>query len=207
MAYCTADDVRAIAPLTTSDISDVDLAPLITYATAILNAEILQYHEDERIEYINDEKENKIDGSNTTFYTKNWPIADSDNDGDVDTDDIYVYELDSEGNRTDLTVSSITPKHGKFVLSSAPESSKRLYVTYYSSEIDAYTPHNLIKKACCELVAALAFTKIQAKDLPKLNVGGLSVSFPKSYELYMKKYRETLNDIRKEIIQEEKYGD
>ena len=66
-------------------------------------------------DYISYDKENTIDGSNTSFWTQKYPIGDLDDDMDVDTDDIKVYQYSSDGTKTQVTVSSITPNTGNFV--------------------------------------------------------------------------------------------
>jgi len=70
LAYCTANDVRLIADLTTADIDDTTLTNLIAVATQKLNADVVALVKDERVEYIDEVKTNEIDGSNKTFYTK-----------------------------------------------------------------------------------------------------------------------------------------
>ena len=119
-AFCSASEVRDIINLSTDDISDAEIDNLINLAQIQIAQELYSYHEDEEVEYIDDEKDNEIDGSNKTFYTRYWPIADSNHDGQVTTADIKVYKFDSEGNRTEVTVSSVDAERGKFVLAEAP---------------------------------------------------------------------------------------
>jgi len=207
MAYCTYDDVRHIAPLSRDEIDESDLTRIyIPYATSILNAEITLEKEDEKIEYINKEKENDVDGSNTTFYTKIWPIGDTNDDGTIDGSDVYFYELDTDGVRTEFTVSSVTAKIGKFVLATAPTSANEQYISYKYSLIDTYTPHPLVKLACAQLAAALAYSKLEGEDLKNVNILNLRMSFARSYDKYMADYQKTLQKIRRRMVQERKYN-
>jgi len=198
LAYCTASDVRTISGLTTSDISDNDLTTLISYATAQLNKDIQKYHYDEKVLYIDTEKENKIDGENTTFYTRNTWIGDYNNDGTIDGNDIYAYTVDSEGTRTEYTVSSINDSRiGKFTLSEAPSNTEVLYITYCSSPVDMETPHFLVKLACCQFAAALAYSSFEVKKVSKFRVGKIAVvEQSKAYAYFMGEYYRTVNAIR-----------
>lgn len=203
--YVSPNDVRLLADIDIDDIGDRELNNIIEYATAELNAEIGVEYNNEKVERISDEKENDIDGSNTTFYVKHPYIGDRDNDGDVDTSDIYVYTIDSDGTRTEMTVSSVDWELGQFVLSSAPSTSDELYVTYISTKIDCSTPHILIKKACIELSASLAFTKVEANNFKRIGgLAGLSLVAPETYNIYHKLYMQTLDKIRRTIVIEKK---
>ena len=207
MAYCTADDVRVLTNLSASDIPDANLNTLITYATAQLNRDIQTIYEDEKVEYISAEKENDIDGSNTTFYVKHPWIGDYNNDGQVTTADLYVYTIDSDGTRTVYTVSSIDDTRvGKFTLSSAPTSSEELYVTYASAPVDVETPDSLVKLACAQLAAALAFTRIDAGKAQSFRVGKIAVTKQtEGFTQFITEYRRTVNLIRSKVVKEAKY--
>jgi hypothetical protein len=180
MSYCTCNDVRAICGLSRDDISDSDLASLRDLATAQLNADIGYRVEDEEVRYIDSEKQNKIDGSNTVFYAKAVhnsmkEIGDYDDDGSVDEDDIYAYTINEEGTRTVYTVSSLDSANlGKFTLASAPSTSEVLFITYVVFPIKASS--NLIKVACSQLAAAYAFTQIDAVKLQAYRIGKVAVS-------------------------------
>ena len=178
MAYCTASDVRAIANLTTSDITDGDLETLISYATTELNSQVNGKVIEEIISYIDNVRQNKINGSNTTFYVSKsylWYFGDYNNDGTVDENDVIVYEYKNDNTKTQLTVSSID-EIGKFVVATPPASTSYITVTYAYCPISEQQPHTLIKKACMELAAAMAFTKIQARDWDRLSIGKLTIS-------------------------------
>jgi hypothetical protein len=198
MAYCTYSDVQLVSGLSTNDISNANITSLIGYACALINAELQEYHEDEQILYINNEKENTLDGSNKTFYTTNYPIGDKNNDGTIGADDIYVYTLSSTGTRTDYTVSAISNDLiGKFTLTTAPSNLEAMYITYYSSPVDMETPHTLVKLACAQLASALAFSSFDVKKVSKFKVGKISVTeTSRAFQYYMEEYRKTLHRLR-----------
>ena len=209
MPYCTAADVRAIANLTSTDITDGDLETLIAYATAELNSQINGKIIEEIIEYIDDVRSNDIDGSNTTFYVSKsflWYFGDMNNDGTVDTDDIVVYEYKSDDTREQMTVSSID-ENGKFVVSQAPASTSYITATYCYTPLSEQQPHTLIKKACMELSASMAFTKIQARDWDKLSLGKLTVSrgrMERAFDLYYRRYTNTIREIMTRMLKKVK---
>lgn len=184
MAYCTVNDVRLLTSLSVDDIDDEDLKDIIAYATAELNRDINYLVRNEEVKYISAEKENDIDGSNTTFYLKDvhdnhLHLGDYDDDGDVDTDDMEFYTLDNSvpAVRTTYSVSSLDDTEiGKVTLSSSPTSDETLYVTYSVAPLDESGPDQLIKQACVQLTAALAYTKIKASKIGKFKIGKISVT-------------------------------
>jgi len=189
LAYCTANDVRLIADLTTADIDDTTLTNLIAVATQKLNADVVALVKDERVEYIDEVKTNEIDGSNKTFYTKFLYLGDRNDDGTVDVNDVEVYQVDSDGTKTTLTVTSVDAKEGKFVLDTAP-SNVKLYVSYGVCPVPPDS--NLLKQACAELTAAYAFGKIDPQNVMK--IGRLTLK-GSSYQFWMSRYYDTLRRI------------
>lgn len=192
--YCSPDDVRAIANLSTDDLTDSQLYDVITFAMGQINHEINSKIIEEQVTEIDSTRENKLDGNNTTFYVQksfNWFIGDMDDDGDVGIDDIIVYDYDSEGNRTEASVSSITPNEGKFVLETAPSSGHTLKVTYSYAPVSESDPHPMLKQACAYLAASLSFTRIETGYYEKLQLGKLTLAnmtsgFTQFYDLYQR---------------------
>ena len=174
------------------------MTTLITYATGLLNREINVVVEDEKIEYIDTEKKNYINGSNTVYYTKHTPLGDYDNDGDVDTSDFYVYNIDSAGTRTAFTVSAVNdPWIGKITLATAPASATRLYITYAWAPLrEDSSLHPLIKLACMQLTAALAYKKLHGGIISGIRIGKIALtSEPQTYHTYMSEYYRTISQI------------
>ena len=200
--YCSILDVRTLTGLTESQISDSNLFSLIKYGMAQLNADIQVKHNNERLLYISNEKENTIDGSNTTFYTRHLLIGDKDNNGSIDSDDIEAYSLDADGTRTSLTVSSIDDVEiGKFTLSSAPEESNTYYINYFSAPLLAEPPHMLLRLACSYITAALSYTRINANKCQRFKVGKISVMQQSdAFGTYMGKYRNVLDQITQAVV-------
>jgi len=174
---CTVEDIRNMTNITTSDLTDTEVCNLITYAGVMLNADMQIYEEEEEVEYISNTKSNEIDGSNTVYYTKHYPIGDLNDDFKVDTDDVKVYQYEDDGTRTELTVSAITTADdGKITLSAAPAASTvTLTLTYKWAQRSVYTPSPLIKQAVISLVGFLAYRKINIGKAPHWRMGSTQI--------------------------------
>lgn len=195
MEYAVYGDVNTMTNLTSSEVADADITLLIAEATKELNRMINVRVVRERIGYIDTTRENKIDGSNTTYYIKNWKgkfFADMDNDGDVDTSDVIVYQVDSEGTETKPTVSAIDVDDCYVTLGTAPSSPSKLYITYEWCYKDPSTPDALIKLACVLLTAAYCYGKINIGMAPQIAPGN-------SYNLYYKRFLGIVNKINQEM--------
>jgi pyruvate carboxylase len=204
LGYSSVTEVREISNLTVDDISDSDLYKLVQKATAYLNAEINARIIRERILAIDETRTNKIDGTNATFYVRQWNqhIGDMDNDGKVTTSDITVYQVDSANVETQLTVSSISPDEGKFILATAPSGGVRLYVTYEWCYVSEYTPHPLVKLACEYLTTAFAFEKVERGLSPEQVYGNVRIyrDMTAGSENH-KRYREVVLQINSQMIE------
>jgi hypothetical protein len=204
LGYSSVNEVREISNLTSDDITDSQLYRLIQKATAYLNAEINARIVRERILAIDETRTNKIDGVNNTFYVLKWKrhLGDMNNDGKVTTNDLIVYQVDAANVETQLTVSSISPDEGKFVLSTAPSGGVRLYVTYEWCYVSEYTPHALVKLACEYLTTAFAFEKIERGLSPQQVYGNVRIyrDMAAGNENH-KRYREVVTQINSEMLE------
>jgi len=210
MAYCIYSDINALTDITSTDVANDDITILIAYATIELNRQINVKIIEEPVKYIDKYRQNDIDGSNTTFYVNSsykWYLGDLDNDGDVDTSDAIVYEYDATSEtKSTCTVSSID-EEGKFVLSSAPSSGNRLFVTYARAPVseNGSSCDNLLKQACINLTASLCYTKIQARDFKTVSLGDLKVMHkPQAFSMYFDRYEKLLQTLQTRIAIEEK---
>lgn len=196
IGYATVDDVRAITNIKSNQVSDTDLAIMIEYAACSVNNDISTEVYREKVERINDLKLNEIDGENLKFYTQLFPIADANNDFLVNTSDINVYSVDSDGVETELTVTQLNVRTGEFRLQSAPEDVE-LYVTYrYTDGILLEPPHELIKLACVYLATAMGYSKINVGKAPRFKQGPLTVfRDTTAHKQYMGLYYDTLQRI------------
>ena len=204
MAYCVYSDVNLMTNVTNSDVANADVTSLITEATRELNGFINVRITREMIDYIDETRENKIDGSNTTYYVRNWRgkyLADMNNDGSITIADIIVYAVDSNGTETTPTISSIDATNGKFVLSSAPSSDYDLYVTYEWCYRDPTTPDPLIKLACVLLTASYCYAKINVGRAPQQSWGNVRLyRHMESFDRYYRRFLDVVNQINNKMI-------
>lgn len=200
--YCTVEDIRNMTNITSSDLTDTQICNLITYAGIQLNADMQVYEEEEDIAYISTAKSNKIDGSNTTFYTQNFPIGDLNDDMKVTIADTEVFQYDSDGTRTELTVSTITPDEGKFVLESAPAGTiTRITVTYKWAQRSVTTPDPLIKQAVISLISFLAYRKINIGKSPRWRMGMTQIwRDVGAHDQYYKDYNRMLTRLNDRLL-------
>ncbi len=203
MVFCEYTDVNLLTNITSSDVADLDVTAIIVHATPQLNSDICATVIREPVGYIDETRKNSIDGINTTFYVRNWKgryIGDLDDDGDVDISDIIVYQVDSNGTETTLTITTITHNEGKFVLSTAPDPSVRLYLSYRWSFEDCATPSPLVKKAAIYLTAALCYEKINSGKSPSVVFGNARFTrHMKAYNEWYNKYEQIVNKINRRM--------
>lgn len=204
MALTTVDKVRLLSNLTTSNVSDGDVTDLIAEATKEIVPKISVKVVREKIGYIDETRENDVDGSNTTFYVKNWKgkfIADQDLDGSVDESDVIVYSVASDGTETELTVSSVTHDEGKFVLSSAPTSDKDLYVSYSWSYVDQSTPDERLNLAATFLTIAYCYAKINIGRAVNVRFGSIDLTrHMESFAHYYNMYKMQISEINSQAV-------
>lgn len=206
MAYITNAEISQLITLP-SDITTSQIDQLIVFCTSIINRDINHKVIREKVEWIDETRENDIDGSNATYYIKNWKdwyLGDMNNDGSITISDIEVIGVDSSDVEHILTVSSITHDEGKIVLSSAPPSSYDLYVTHVISPVDEKTPDSIIKIAMAQLIGAYAFLKIDPQQIAKFKIGKVSVTQQsQGFKMLFDEYQKTLNRIKENTIEAE----
>ncbi len=199
--YCTVNEVRQLTNLKPSQITDTELSNIIIYAGTQLNADMNIEHEEEEVKYIDYTKENDIDGTNKTFYTRHYPIGDRNNDFEVTPSDIKVETVDSDGNKQEVSVASLNPKTGEFVLDAAPSSDLKLLVTYCNTNRDVSGPHTLVKLASILLTAAWSHSKLNVGKANRFSMGGLTVTRDnEAHKEYFKQYTEIITKVNDQTM-------
>lgn len=201
--YASYSDVNLLTNLTSLDVADADITSIIAQSTLELNRLINVREVRERIDYIDNTRENKIDGSNKTYYVRNWKgkfLADMNNDGSVSASDIKVYAVTSQGVETAATVSSIDAELGKFVLQTAYSNDYKLYVTYEWCYRNPATPDPLIKLACTLLTSAYCYAKINIGMAPQASFGNVKIyRHFESFDYYYKRFLQIVSQINQEM--------
>lgn len=200
IGYCSVDDVRTMTNISTNQVSDTQLATLIEMASGQLNTDINIQVEDERVDYIDEVRENEIDGTNLKYFTKQFPIGDRTNSFSITTDDIQVYTVDSDGLKNTQTVTQITQSTGEFRVNTAIENTDKLYVTYSKlntkQNISIDPVHSMIKMAAIWLTAAFGYSKLNIGKAPRFREGPLTVfRDTKAADKYFTRYYEQISKI------------
>lgn len=207
MVYCSVADVRRVAGLDSSHISDQRIVDIRDeQAIPELNQELNYTVEDERVYVIDDEKDNDINGSNKTFYAREVhaskkQIGDRNDDGSVTDADVTGYYITSGDDvRKDVNITLDDAKIGKLTVEQtngdAIPRGAELYLRYEVAPVDEKTPHPLIKTACAQLTAAYSFTNIEATKLKNFSAGNVSINTrTEGYTTMRSQYRETVNTI------------
>lgn len=216
MTYCSVNKVRLVSGLESNDITDRKIRNLRDeVATEELNEDVNQKREDEKVNVkIDSEKENDIDGSNTTFYLRGphkneLQVGDLNGDGLVNDNDVEVYQIDKDDNRVNnLNVSLDDREIGKLTIednNNDPLENGDIYATYVLSPVDenGYTssdfndgPDRLIETACAQLTASYAFTNIEASKLKDFSIGNVTInSQSEGARIMREQYRDTVKRI------------
>lgn len=124
-SYCSTTDVRMILGLSTiSTDPDYEDGTTLQYYIDKAGPLLLQ---DISVLEVDEVLSGNIDGSNTTFETTSYPIADSNYDNTINASDVELYswtDSDDPSTKSSLTVSTVYANEGKIVVSSAPASTE-----------------------------------------------------------------------------------
>ena len=199
MTWVTYLEVNELTNITSSDVANASITSLIGYARRQLLSDIQIRAIREKVRYIDNTRQNLINGSNTSFYVQNWKgsyLGDLDLDGDVDTSDVTVYQVTSGGTETTLTVSAVDQDDCKITLSTAPASGVILYITYCYAPVDVSTPNALVNLACAYLTASYCYAKVNIGKARSVSYGNTRIlrDMESSNEYYTK-YRSVLKQI------------
>jgi len=201
--YCSVEEVRMLTNIRSADINDTQLATLIEFSGTQLNNDINVLEEDERVLYMDEEKENDIDGTNLVYYTRQYPIADRNNDFRVTTADMEAYTINSDGFRTSYTITQVNAATGQFRVALAPGSDEKLFVTYSHTKRRVDNPNHdkLIKMACIMLTASYGYGKLNIGKADRFRMGSLTVfRDKKAPDIYYKRYITLLAQINDRSI-------
>ena len=191
MTYTTPSKVRSLLGLDSTQAPDSVLNNFITYADQIVTRMI-------SVLVVDEEMSGTIDGSNTEFYVSHYPIADTDYDKTVDTDEVTVYgwtDSSDPNTKTQLTVSQVKADIGLIILETAPTTDyKKITCTYsyYTRKID----WNLVELAST-LYTAYRFIVSEVLLVPESwSLGSLKVKLgSRKLYPYHELHREFLNVI------------
>jgi regulator of replication initiation timing len=185
LSFCSVEKIRLVSGLESNHVSDRELAELRDrVATPELNKDVLQKVENEEFHRISEEKENRVDGENTSFYLQEphyneLKVGDRNNDGEVDIEDVDLFFIDDGVRTTEFTSSLVDADRGELEVRDAdgePLSGGELYAEYAVTPLSMSRPHRLIETAAAQLTAAYAFTNVEAAKLESFSVGNVSIN-------------------------------
>lgn len=135
--YMTMAAVRSLSGISTAELSDDEMSGFLSMAVGLFNSEVnieigtgLQEYE----EMIADET------STVVFWTRHFPIVDSDGDGAISSADISCYDAKKQENPTSIDVAAITDaKTGKVTLAAANDGPVYASYSYSVLPIDSIT--------------------------------------------------------------------
>jgi hypothetical protein len=195
------DTVRNLTGVSEDDYTDSQVAEFIVLAQREVNSKINTKVVREKVEYIDETRENDIDGSNTRFYARQWKdnyFGDMNYDGTVDTTDIEVYEVDSDGTETELTPSAISVNRMYFDLTSEVDSSSDLYLTYTYCPFNPLYPDVFLKQIVAYLAASYM---VSGEESGSIRLGSLALGESREtlYDRYYNKYISLMDQFQQSL--------
>lgn len=193
MSYVTIPEIRLLTGLTTTDISNDDLSQLLELAVEFIIKDLTIGVRDE-------EPTGTIDGSNNTFEVANYPIADVDGDKVAGSLDVTVYQWtidDDPSTKSSIAVSTVYPRDGKIVVTTAPTTSVKKLSIDYSYTLEKDINWDLVKMAVSYLTGYIFAIKKFTVIPSSLSRGPVRFRyFTKPYDEYLNKYLEVMNQIK-----------
>ena len=201
MAYCVYQDINLMTNIVVADIANADITSLITEATRQVNDALNILVVREPIDFIDNTRSNDIDGTNKTFYVKNWYgkfLADMNNDGEITKDDVIVYQVASDGTETTPTITSVDDDACSVTLETAPTANNNYYITYSYSPVRQITSYvdPRLKLATVFLTAAFCYAKLNIGCSPSVTFGSTRITKDMdSFSHYYQRYLDIISQI------------
>ncbi len=153
--------------------------------------------------YIRDDQiSGSINGSNTEFYITNYPIADGNFDGSLNSNDVTVYgwgDINNFLTKTSLGVVSINAVEGRITMSSAPASTyDALTCDYYYSMYEINT--TLLEQASAYLAGYTYFVARYMEVPMNVRIGAQAYKMESPAQKAWNAYTVVMSRIRTELI-------
>lgn len=164
--------------------------------TSLLQQRVIR----EQVKYVDQTRKNSIDGLNTTFYTQKWKgnyLGDLNYDFSINTSDISIFQVASDGTETQIPAATIVPARSSFTLSTAP-ANVTLYIDYANSPVDMVTPDQVLVQACTYLAAYYASLGEDEGGIRfgNVHIGGGKMSVRAQF---YNKYKELIGQIQETV--------
>ena len=132
-----AEDIKAITGVSSYDIDDENLQRLAEYAQRYVMQCVYTKHHNEEPD-ANPDTGETWNGSNVTFRTKSYPIADITFDEEIDSEDISGVWIDEDWGVNTCSITVVNRELGIIKIyqsdgsTAIPSTAKHVYLTYYS---------------------------------------------------------------------------
>jgi len=211
MSYVTPAEVRdELLSYDVEDAPDSLLSKYISEAERVLITDI-------SASVLEEELTGSIDGKNTEFKVKHYPIADSDADGTIDASDIEsVKGWKSDTTYDTLSVSKVIPEKGIIILSTPPSPTTYKKITCNYRYYPGFLPDFTLVKLACKIYSVFLFTLKEFALMPlRFQVGGrYGILFASGftqpvypYDKLLDRYNQIIQKIRKKPIQVQELPD
>lgn len=189
MLYGNIMNVRALTGLTENDVSNEDIVAIMEMANRI----VLKTIQGKIIR----EQPRQIGSDRLVYQTNYYPIADTDGDGQVTSNDIKVEALNPIASfdmwRT-LQIDQINADYGLIKLLNAPADGERVFVTY------SYIPDGITKEDLDDLVnlltAHILTLRLQNPDTVAItDLGANELVIKKQETKFLDVYKLKLNTV------------
>ena len=202
MTYVEPSEIYDISGYDETEIATGIVGKLIDYAESEVERQISIRAVDEDLEPNLDGV--GINGSNKTFYTKYYPIADINRDSLVNASDVIVYvwaDEQDEATKTPVTVSTVDADSGRIVLGIAPTDDKERISSDYSYH-RVPVNYSLVSKAITFLSAYLCTMRMAGRLPLSYTLGrALRVNRKEMGRPFLKEYYQILNLINAKMNQ------
>ena len=194
--YALISEVRLFTGLTNSDISDHDLQELINLSSTMMVEDLTMAVRDE-------EPTGSINGVNTSFEIDHYPIADINGDKTINSLDVSMYtwtNSDDPSTKTSIAISTVHPRDGIIVATTAPSTSVKKITVDYSWTYEEAINWELMKLACVYLTGYLFAVKKFTLLPTSMSRGPIRFSYSiRPYKEYLTKYDEIMSLIKSKI--------
>lgn len=207
-ALAVVPHVRQISSLTSDDITDNALAKMVIYAWQDLMGRVQKEERFEPVQYIDQYRQNVVDGTNKTFFTKNSftrYMGDLDLDMNLTATDMQVWEMKNDQSYDKLDVDTID-EDGFVVLDDAPGAGSKLFINYSHLPVKFFT--NLdprLRNALAYLTTSLAYGKLDPGDyervgfrgivMQKARRGGPNLHLGQAFDSWMGRYTNAIEEL------------
>lgn len=193
MPYTTSAKVRNLTGLTSDEISADDLNVLRNYAENRVLREITVRTVDEEVS-VDPDHDNVINTSNT-------PLADTDKDEKVNSNDITIYswsDEDDESTKSEVTVTSVNAESGHITLNSNVDGASKVTADY-SFYLGRTPDWNLIEQAVIYLTASIALKRVKGKLPPDYKIGKMHIKEEIPGSVYEREYDKIIRMIKNKM--------